>query len=495
MAAFVEFVDIRKGFPGVQALKGVSFAIDKGEVHALVGENGAGKSTLMNILGGLYQQDSGEVLLKGRAVAIGSQHAARKLGVGVVYQELRLCPNLTIAENVFLGREREGGGGVDWRSMREKAGRILAGMGSNLDPDAKVGDLSVANQQVVEIARAISLDAEIIIMDEPTSALTHRESERLFDNIRELKAKGVTIVYISHRMEEVFAISDRISVLRDGSYFGTFDRASTSYDKIIDLIAGRELSREIAAGHSQPAPAGAQPVLEVRNLAREGCFRDVSFTLREREILGIYGLQGAGRTELLETIFGLARPAAGEILAFGKTIRHADPAAAIRNGFAMVPENRRGSGLFPEMTILENVNSANADIAGLFGTLRRRLMRAVCAESRQSLSIKMTSEDGKISELSGGNQQKVIIAKWLATKPRILLVDEPTRGIDVGAKAEIFRIIRDLRNKGLSVVIVSSEIAEIAAESDRVLVMRHGRMVAELSGEEITKERIIRHAL
>ncbi len=498
MSPIVEFVDIVKNFPGVQALKGVSLTIEKGTVHALVGENGAGKSTLMNILGGLYQPDSGEVRLKNERVHIRSQHAARKMGIGVVYQELRLCPNLTITENIFLGREREvGKGKVDWRAMRDRARVILEGMGSELDPGALVGRLSVANQQVVEIAKAISLDAEIIIMDEPTSALTHRESDRLFENIRALKAKGVTIIYISHRMEEVFSISDYISVLRDGSFHGTFARGEVSPDRIINLIAGRELAGEMAGrAASSPTSADRPAVLEVRNLSREGWFRDVSFELKEKEILGVYGLQGAGRTELLETIFGLARESGGEVVAFGEALGRRTPASAIRRGFAMVPENRRDAGIFPDMSILENINSANApDISGPLGFLKKRLMRSVCGESRRSLNIKMASPHKKISELSGGNQQKVIIAKWLATRPRILLVDEPTRGIDVGAKAEIFRILRDLRDKGLSVLIISSEIAEIVAECDRVLVMRHGRMEAELAGEDITKERILRHAL
>ncbi len=496
MSCSIEFRDIVKSFPGVKALKGVSFSIEKAEVHAIVGENGAGKSTLMNILGGQYQADQGEILLDGRTVAIRNQSEAIRLGVGIVYQEIKLCPNLTIAENLFLGREKEAAGGrARWSVLEGKTRGVLQELGSDLDPRAKVETLSVANQQLVEIARALSRDASVIVMDEPTSALTVKESESLFSIIANLKAKGVTILYISHRMEEIFRICDRISVMRDGEYLGTYRTDEIDHSQIITLIAGRELAVELAKNETCCIDYGSK-VLEVQHLSRKGCFNDVSFHLYEREILGFYGLQGAGRTEILETLFGLASEWTGEIIAFGKPVRNKSPAEAITNGFAMVPENRRDAGIFPDMSILENINSANApDIAGTMGILKGMNMQGIYDESIKSLSVKASRPEAKIKELSGGNQQKVVIAKWLAVHPRILLIDEPTRGIDVGAKAEIFKIIKQLRENGLSVIIVSSELSEILSESDRILVMKSGTLVADLPAEEATRERVIHYAL
>jgi len=496
MNGMIDFRDIVKTFPGVKALKGISFSIQRGEIHSIVGENGAGKSTLMNILGGQYLPDEGSVLLDGTEVTIRNQHESLRLGIGVVYQELKLCPNLTIAENIFLGRERQlGNGQVRWPLMEVQTAKLLERLGSELDPRTKVGRLSVASQQLVEIARAISLDAKVLIMDEPTSALTVRESEELFKIILDLKARGVTILYISHRMEEVFRISDRISVLRDGEYLGTFEKEKINPQEVVNLIAGKELAVELEQRLRCCVDWG-NPVLEVKNLSRPGRFRDVSFSLFEREILGIYGLQGSGRTELLETIFGLAPQWTGEIVSFGRTIRNRNPAEAIANGFAMVPENRRDAGIFPEMSITENVNSANRkDITGVFGALKSGVMKTISNSSIHAFNVKSSGQNKKIKELSGGNQQKVVLAKWLATHPRILLVDEPTRGIDVGAKAEIFKILKGLREEGLSVIIVSSELAEVVSESDRILVMKNGSLVATLPAEEATRERVIQYAL
>jgi len=492
----IEFKGIVKRFPGVTALGGVSFSILAGEVHAIVGENGAGKSTLMNILGGQYRPDEGEILFKGKRAELRSQYDARRLGIGVVYQELRLCPNLTIAENVFLGREREmGRGKVDWRLMGEEAARILAELGSELSPDLKVGTLSVANQQIVEIARAISLDSEVIVMDEPTSALTLKESRKLFKTIASLKAKGVTIIYISHRLEEIFEIADRISVLRDGEYICTRGAKEIGQQEVVNLIAGKELSQERSAKECVDEVDGPV-VLKIEGLSRPGRFTNVSFELHAKEILGIYGLQGSGRTELLETIFGLAPAWSGEIWKDGERIANRSAAEAIRNGFAMVPENRRDSGIFAKMDIEENINTANpSEMSGFLGFLRRRFMAKVAKESVDALSIKTNSLGKKLSQLSGGNQQKVVIAKWLATHPQIFLVDELTRGIDVGAKAEIYKILRKLREDGLSILFVSSELAEVINECDRVLVMKNGSLVATLAGECVTKEQVIANAL
>ncbi len=497
MSAIVEFLEIEKRFPGVKALDKVSLSIEQGEIHAIVGENGAGKSTLMNILGGQYHPDSGEIRYKGRAVRLHSQFEALRLGIGVVYQEVRLCPNLTVTENLFLGREKEvGKGRVDWAGMRGRTVEMLAGLGSSIAPDSRVSDLSIANQQIVEIARALSLEAEVVIMDEPTSALTLKETEGLFENIRRLRAKGVTVIYISHRLEEVFALSDRISVLRDGRFFGTYERGKIDQKGVIELIAGKELGSPTGAPRSSAAAAGRKPALEVSRLTRPGCFADVSLELYEGEILGVYGLQGSGRTEVLETIFGLAPAWSGSIRAFGEPVRNRSPAEAIRNGFAMIPENRRDAGIFPEMEILENINTANPrEMSGFAGLLRRGFMSRLAEESIRSMDIKTDTPRRKVRNLSGGNQQKVVISKWLAAHPRILLVDELTRGIDVGAKEEIYRILKRLRDAGLSILMVSSELAEVVSESDRILIMKNGSLVAQLSGEERTREQVIKYAL
>lgn len=487
-----------KSFPGVKALDDISFSIEKGEIHAIVGENGAGKSTLMNILGGQYHPDAGEIRYRGSLVRIQNEFEALKFGISVVYQELRLCPNLTVTENLFLGREREiGQGKVKWQLMGKKAAEILRDLGSNIDPGRVVSRLSIADQQLVEIARAMSMDAAVIVMDEPTSALSLRETEGLFRNISRLKARAVTIMYVSHRLEEVFAIADRISVLRDGRYLGTHEKKNVGQQEIVALIAGRELSQAIAGAWKTASRVEKRTVaLEVKDLSRPGIFSNLQFRLYEREILGIYGLQGSGRTELLETIFGLAPSWSGTIQAFGRPVFNRSPREAIRNRLAMIPENRRDAGIFPEMNVTENINTANArEMSGILGVLRKKLMNRVAESFIRSFDIKTSTRTNKVRNLSGGNQQKVVISKWLATRPRILLVDELTRGIDVVAKAEIYEILRQLRENGLSILMVSSELAEIVAESDRVLVMRKGSLVATLEGDERTKERVIQYAL
>ena len=499
METIVEFKNISKSFPGVQALSDISLAIDEGEVHALVGENGAGKSTLMHILGGQYQPDDGSVLYKGKPVEIPNQNAAIGLGIGFVYQELKLCPNLTVTENIFLGRERDPETGkVNWKKRRGDAAAVLEGLGAEIDPNEVVKRLSVAKRQLVEIAKAISLEASVIIMDEPTSSLTLKETENLFATIRNLKEKGVTIIYISHRLDEIFSISNRISVLRDGKYLGTYKTEAVTTQEIVSLIAGRELIDVLS---KQRTGMGVEDedrrvALEVRNLSRGDTVKDVSFSLYENEILGIYGLQGAGRTELLETIFGLASATEGKIYVFGERLGEKKPEQMIRRGVAMVPEDRRGAGIFPKMDVTENINMSNTEsMKTSLGILKFKAMKETAGDYKKKLGIKAHLKNQILRNLSGGNQQKVVIAKWLATRPRILLVDELTRGIDVGAKAEIFKILQELRDEGLSILFVSSELPEIISESDRVLVMRNGQKTAVLSGEEITKEQIIHYAL
>lgn len=495
MSNIIDFRNITKIFGAVTALDNVSFSIQEGSIHAIVGENGAGKSTLMHILGGEYTPDGGEVVYRGQPVRLDSPQAAHELGVAVVYQEFRLCPNLTVTENLFLGREKElGNGKVDWPKMQTRTAEILTGLGSSIPPTALLDDLSIADQQIVEIARALALDAEVIIMDEPTSALTLKEAEELFVNLKALRARGVTILYISHRLEEIFPLCDRISVLRDGKFVGGFEISDIDQAGVVRLIAGGDLAD--LHGSEVRDHTGRPKVLEVNDLSRPGCFSNVSFSVHEGEIVGIYGLQGSGRTEVLETIFGLAPEWTGSISAFGKPMHNRSPSDAIRNGLAMIPENRRDAGIFPDMSIMDNVNTANADdMSGFAGVLRHAFMADTTEDFIRRLKIKTSSRFKKISQLSGGNQQKVIIARWLASHPRIVLVDELTRGIDVSAKFEIYKILKSLRESGLSILMVSSELAEILAESDRILVMKNGAMVADLRGESRTKEQVIRYAL
>ncbi len=497
MTNIIEFQGIVKRFPGVTALQEVTFGIAEGEVHALVGENGAGKSTLMNILGGQYRQDEGELRYRGRTVHLHGQYEALRLGIAVVYQELRLCPNLTVTESLFLGREREAGEGrVSWPLMRKRASEIMEDLGSGISPDTLVSSLSIADQQLVEIARALSLEAKVIIMDEPTSALTLRETEGLFRNIRRLKARKVTIIYVSHRLEEVFTIADRISVLRDGRYLGSFAASAVSPREVVTLIAGKELETALSEAPVASPPEGGRVALEVENLSRPGSFSGVSFSVREREILGIYGLQGLGRTEVLETIFGLAPRWSGTVTTFGRPIVNRSPREAIRNGFALVPENRRDSGIFADLDLTENINAANPeDMSGRFGVLKRTFMNRLADDSIRRFAIKTDTRRKLVRDLSGGNQQKVVIAKWLATRPKVLLVDELTRGIDVGAKAEIYRVLKHLREEGLAILMVSSELAEVLSVSDRILVMKSGSAVGVLEGSRRTREDVIQQAL
>jgi ribose transport system ATP-binding protein len=489
------FKNITKRFPGVTALDDVSFSIDKAEIHAIVGENGAGKSTLMNVLGGEIQPDGGEVIIDGSPVVLPNPYASRRRGISIVYQELKLCPNLTVVENLFLGREHEGGGPVNWRRMAGEAAKVLESIGANVSPRELVSRLSIAEQQQVEIAKAISMNAWLIIMDEPTSALTHRETAQLFKNLFYLRdQKNVTIIFISHRLEEVFEISERITVLRDGKYLGTQITKDTRPDEIVSLIAGRQLASELKGFHGKKEQ-GARTVLEVKNLSWGRHVQNVDFSLQEKEILGIYGLQGAGRTELLETIFGIHRPDSGEILVNGKATTIGSPKAAIQNGIAMVPEDRRRAGLFSNFSVKDNIAVAILEKTNVFGFILFRKLVEVAQQFITSVGIKVKDIGQIIGSLSGGNQQKVIISRWLATKPKIFLMDEPTRGIDVGAKVEIFSILRGLREKGLSILLVSSELEEVISESDRLLVMRNGKIVANLVDKDINKETVLHYAM
>lgn len=500
METIIKFKNISKTFPGVRALSDVSFDINRGEVHGIVGENGAGKSTLMNILGGLYVPTDGKVIFEDSEITDFHEQAALQLGIGVVYQELKLCPNLSILENIFLGRELRGKHRkLDWLTMREACKPVLDSLGFHLPVDTVVKKLSIAEQQIVEIAKSISRDIKVLVLDEPTSALTMVESMKLFENIAELKKQGVTIIYISHRLEEIIEIADRVSVLRDGQYKGTFEISDVNIDKLVRLIAGEKLYNELEKRDKTDKQTFTDEdvYLEVDHLySEDGTVRDVSFNLKRGEILGFYGVQGAGRTELLETIFGLRKRKGGTIRLNGKVLENRSPMKAIDNGFAMVPEDRRIAGLFPKMNIMENINTSNAkDVVKLGFLMDRRSMKIIAEDLRKKIGIKTRDIYQNIMQLSGGNQQKVIIGRWLASGPKVFLVDELTRGVDVGAKSEIFSVLRILQQEGLGVVLVSSEIQEVIAEADRVLVMKDGQIVKELIGEHINKDEIVSNAL
>ena len=496
MKDIIEFKNIVKRFPGVVALSGVSFSIRKGEIHAITGENGAGKSTLMNLLSGTHQQDEGEVIWHGKPVKITNPLNSIELGIATVYQELKLCENLDVAENIYLGREEKKiGGTINRKAMHGKARQLLDSLGVDINARTLVKHLSVAEMQIVEIARAMQLKADLMILDEPTSSLTINETQILFKNLRRLKKNGRTIIYISHRLDEVFEITDRISVLRDGKYLGTFDSDKILPKEIITLIAGKDLERELSRKEGEREPSHENIALEVKNLTRGKYFRNISFKLYQNEALGFYGLQGSGRTELMETIFGLYKPDNGEVFLANQKIRIRNPNDAIRKGFVLIPEDRRRSGIFDKMDVKDNIGIVHDEEITKWSFVQKNKVINIAAEYIKKLTIRLHSLKQMLKTLSGGNQQKVIISRYLSTKPKILLMDEPTRGIDVGAKAEIYKIMRQLKSeKGKSLIVVSSELEEIVSEADRVLVMRNGKISGEVTGENITKENVLHFA-
>ena len=480
---------IRKSFAGVQALRGVSFDLQRGEVHALVGENGAGKSTLIKIITGAETPDSGSLTVRGHVVSRMDPATARTLGIAAIYQQPALFPDLTVAENIALGLEPPGAfSRIDWRGRRVRAKALLNRIGSAIDPDAFAGALSMPEQQIVEIAKAIGADARVVIMDEPTASLTHREVRHLFDVIARLREDDVGIIYISHRLEEVFAIADRISVLRDGESVGTRATTDVSRAELVTLMVGRELT----AVYPKRAVRLGDVVLDVRDLTNHAAgLEGVSLTLRRGEILGLAGLVGSGRTALAETLFGLTPAGAGTIRVSGRLARIASPADAIRLGIAYVPEDRRRHGVISEMSI-----AANTSLANLAAVSRGELIDAF-AEQRlaetyvHNLQVKTTSALTLVGHLSGGNQQKVALARWLATHPAILILDEPTQGVDIGAKAEIHAVMQSLVEQGMAILMISSELPEILGMSDRIIVMHGGSIAGVITREDATQERIL----
>ena len=485
---------IDKRFPGVHALDHCQFELRAGEVHALVGENGAGKSTMMKILAGIYAKDEGEILYRGQEVEIHTPKAAQDLGISMIHQELNLMNHLTVAQNIFIGREPRKGlrFWLDEKKINEQTEELLERMHLRLDPRTKVADLTVAKQQMVEIAKALSFNSEVLIMDEPTAALTEAEIEDLFNFIRKLRADGVGIVYISHRLEELKQISDRITVMRDGRYIDTLPTAETDIDKIISLMVGRTIYE---SAPEVPEDIDQEVVLEVKNLNRGNTLKDISFQLKRGEILGFAGLMGAGRTEVARAIFGADPIDSGEIYLHGRPVTIKSPGDAVKNGIAYLSEDRKRYGLTLGMDVETNIALASFNkFLGFLGWVNSAKTRETARHFVEALSIKTPGVQQQVKNLSGGNQQKVVIGKWLTADTEILIFDEPTRGIDVGAKSEIYKLLNDLAQQGKAIIMISSELPEILRMSHRVIAMCEGRITGELPIAEATQEAIMTYA-
>ena len=484
----VEMEHINKSFPGVKALDDVSFCLRAGEVMALLGENGAGKSTLMKILSGVYQKDSGTIHIFGKEVQDLNPKKAQELGVAIIHQELNLCGHLTVAENIFLGHETMKKGLLSDKEMRLKAKKVLDELNMDISADAVVGDLAVSKQQMIEIAKALSINAKILIMDEPTSALTSKEIEDLFVIIRKLTSQGMGIVYISHRLEELQHIVDRITIMRDGKYITSMDFKDTSLQAIITNMVGREIKEKFP----RVSCVRGRKILEVKHLNAGNMVKDINLELFEGEIVGIAGLMGAGRTETTRAIFGVDSKESGEIILDGETIHITNPMDAIRAGIVLAPEDRKKDGLCTKLSIRENVGLPNLDfLSNRFGVIKRKKEEKITMEAVENLKIKVASIENNADSLSGGNMQKVVVGKWLARKSRVVIFDEPTRGIDVGAKVEIYHLMNDLKKQGIGVMFVSSEMPEVIGISDRVIVMCDGRITGVFSTDEVSQDLIL----
>ncbi len=485
----VEMNRISKGFPGVQALDEVDFRASAGEVMALLGENGAGKSTLVKILSGVYTRDSGSIRIFGKEVKGDlTPTTAREAGIAIIHQELNMCPHLTVAENIFLGRERSKGAVLSNREMYAESKAILDKLKIRIDPDTVVGDLAVSKQQMVEIAKALSTDARILIMDEPTSALTSKEIEELFAIIRQLKAEGRSIIYISHRLEELRHIVDQVTIMRDGRFILESAFKDISMENIISNMVGREIKNKFPRVECSPG----EMLLEVKNLSAGRMVRDVSFSLRAGEIVGVAGLMGAGRTEMTRALFGVDHKESGEIRLSGKPIAINKPMDAIREGIVLAPEDRKKDGLCTNLSVRENIALPNLDIlCDKLSVVNRKKEAAMVEKATADLTIRMPNADVDAASLSGGNQQKVVVAKWLAGNSKVVVFDEPTRGIDVAAKVEIYNLMNQLKQQGIGVLFTSSEMPEVLGIADRVLVMCDGRITGELPIGEATQNKIL----
>ncbi|MCL7746840.1 sugar ABC transporter ATP-binding protein [Halalkalibacter alkaliphilus] len=494
MDNILEIKDVTRKFPGVIALKGVSFDIRRGEVHALVGENGAGKSTLMKILSGVQKPSSGQILLNGKEVTFTSPKEAQELGISIIHQEFSLIPYLNGVENIFLGREiRKSGGLLDKKTMRKKAEEVLTRLNADIDLSKPVARLSVANQQFIEIAKAIAIDTKVLIFDEPTASLTGKEIDKLFDLIAMLKANGVTIIYISHHLDEILEMCDRLTCLRDGEFVGTRDVVGCTKQDIVKMMVGREITNAFPDRPSW-ADRDEELFLEVKKL-RNSELEDVNFKLKKGEILGIAGLVGAGRTETVRALIGADATDEKEVYLDGMKVDIKSPTDALAYGIGLIPESRKTQGLILGMTVKKNITlPILKKVSKNFGIIDKKEEKNVVTQSIQDLLIKTPTMEQKVKFLSGGNQQKVVLAKWLNTECKILIFDEPTRGIDIGAKEEIYKLMRKLADEGISIIMISSELPEILGMSDRVLVMYKGKIMSELDAAEVTQEKVMYYA-
>ncbi len=484
----IEMKGINKSFGTNQVLKDAGFVLKDGEVHALMGENGAGKSTLMKILTGVYTKDSGVVKVDGREVNYKSPQEAEKAGIVFIYQELNVLFDLTVEENLFMGKEITKRFGIcDKKAMRKQAQEIMERLGVQIPIDAVMSDLSVGQQQMVEICKALMADAKVIIMDEPTAALTDRETEALFKVMKSLRKKGVSIVYISHRMEEIFAQCDRITILRDGSYIGTENIKDIDMDGVVKMMIGREIGERFP---TRDVKIGGE-VLRVEDLNKEKVFHDVSFSVHAGEVLGIAGLMGAGRTEIMQAIFGSIPKDSGKIFVDGEKVKIKNPRQAIDAGIGFITEDRKTEGLLLEKSISENIEIANLDAVSSHGVISQKKVKELVQQGIDEFKIKCFGPWHECNSLSGGNQQKVVLAKWIAANPKILILDEPTRGVDIGAKKEIYNVINELAAKGVAVIMVSSELPEVLGMSDRIMIVREGEVRGILDGKNADQENIM----
>ena len=493
MPELLEIRGLEKSFPGVRALQGVDFTVRAGEIHALMGENGAGKSTLIKVLTGVYDRDAGTSLLHGQPIRPGSPREAERAGISTVYQEVNLIPHLSVAENICLGRQPSAFGFLQWGAIRRRAEKALARLDLNLDVSRQLSSYSIAVQQMIALARALDVDAKLLILDEPTSSLDENEVGELFKVMRKLRGEGLGIVFVTHFMDQVYAVTDRITVLRNGRHVGEYSTAGLPRLELVARMIGKDVSEVERMSHraETSAPPSGAPLLEVKGLGRKGSMHPIDFSVRPGEVVGLAGLLGSGRTETARLIFGVDRADCGEIKINGKTVRFDSPRDALRHKIAFTAEDRKVDGIIPNLSIRENIVLALQASRGPWAKIGRVEQNALADRFIKALKIKTPGPEQLIKNLSGGNQQKVLLGRWLATEPRLFILDEPTRGIDVGAKAEIEKLIGSLREQGLAILFISSELEEIVRDSQRVVILRDRRKVGELAGAEISEHAIM----
>lgn len=485
--------NICKSFPGVKALDNVNLELYKGKVLGLLGENGAGKSTLMKVLSGIYKKDAGNIYYEGELIEISGPKHAQDLGIAIIHQELNLIPHLSIQENIYLGREytKKVSKSIDWNKLKDESRKYLSMLGVTTDPQTLVKDLSVGEQQMVEIARALSLDAKIIIMDEPTGTLTTRETEKLFEVIANLRQDNKSIVYISHRLEEIFKICDYVTVLRDGGYVGSAETKDIDNDKLVHMMVGRRLEEKFPRLVREPG----KEVMRVKGLTRKDQLKDVNFSVREGEVLGVSGLMGSGRTEIAKAIFGALKLDKGEIFLNDKKVNIKSPEDAVRYGIAYLSEDRKSEGLLLQLSIKHNMTLSSLSKITNRGKVNKKSETDIVSDFIKKLAIKTPSADQKVKNLSGGNQQKVVISKWMLIDPKVLILDEPTRGVDVGAKIEIYELINKLKQAGVAIIVISSEMPEVIGISDRIIVIHEGKINGEFTHDEVTQDKLMKSAV